>query len=84
MSKLSKQKVDLVKHTGPISKIKRKGRRLWIMYKGKEVKTKVSGSRTKVTINGKKAKRKKIKVGMICTFTYPRPGAESARVDCKK
>ncbi len=84
LSKLSKQKVALVKHTGPVSKIKRKGRRVWIMYKGKEVKTSISGSRTKVTVNGKKAKRKKIKLGMTCTFTYPRPGAESAKVDCKK
>ena len=37
----------------------------------------------KVTIDGKKAKRKAIKVGMTCTFNYPKPGAESARVDCK-
>ncbi|MEE8517014.1 MAG: tripartite tricarboxylate transporter substrate-binding protein [Alphaproteobacteria bacterium] len=83
LNKMTKVKVDMVKHTGPVSKIKRKGRRVWIMYKGKEVKTKVSGSRTTVTINGKKTKRKNIKVGMTCTFTYPRPGAESKSVDCK-
>ncbi len=83
LKKLSRQKVAMVKHTGPVSKIKRKGRRVWIMYKGKEVKTAISGSRTTVTINGKKAKRKKIKLGMTCTFTYPRPGAESKSVDCK-
>ncbi|MCH8197162.1 MAG: hypothetical protein IH904_03675, partial [Proteobacteria bacterium] len=73
-----------VKHTGKVSQIKRKGRRVWITYKGKEVKTKISGSRTTVTIDGKKDKRKNIKVGMTCTFTYPRPGAESKSVDCKK
>jgi tripartite-type tricarboxylate transporter receptor subunit TctC len=83
MKSLEKIKVDMVKHTGPVTKTKRGGRRVWIKYKGKEVKTKISGSRTKVTINGKKAKRKNIKAGMTCTFTYPRPGAESQRVDCK-
>ncbi|MEE8517015.1 MAG: tripartite tricarboxylate transporter substrate-binding protein [Alphaproteobacteria bacterium] len=80
----AKASVPMVKHTGPVSQIKRGGRRVWIMYQGKEVKTKISGSRTKVTINGKKAKRKKIKVGMTCTFTYPKPGAESKSVACKK
>ena len=29
------------------------------------------------------AKRKKIKVGMKCTFTYPGPGQEAKKVDCK-
>ena len=83
MKSLEKVKVTMAKHTGPVTKTKRGGRQVWIKYKGKEVKTKVSGSRTKVTINGKKAKRKNIKPGMTCTFTYPRPGAESQRVDCK-
>jgi tripartite-type tricarboxylate transporter receptor subunit TctC len=77
LARLSKQKVPMVKH------IKRGGRRVWIKYKGKEVKAAISGSRTKVTIGGKKAKRKKIKVGMTCTFTYPRAGAEAKSVDCK-
>ncbi|TDI66630.1 MAG: hypothetical protein E2O90_04700 [Alphaproteobacteria bacterium] len=83
MKRLQNVKVDMVKHTGPVTKTKRGGRRVWIKYQGKEVKTKISGSRTTVTINGKTAKRKAIKVGMSCTFTYPRPGAESQRVDCK-
>ena len=52
-------------------------------YKGKEVTAKVSGSRTKVTLDGKKAKRKKIKAGMTCTFTYPGPGMEAKKIDCK-
>ncbi len=81
-----KPKKDLskfLKHTGAVTKIKRKGRRIWIDYKGKEVMAKVSGSRTKVTLNGKKVKRKAIKVGMTCKFTYPKPGKEAAMVDCK-
>ncbi len=76
-------KFALAKHTGKVTKTKKGGRRIFIDYKGKEVKAKVSGSRTKVTIDGKKTKRKHIKVGMTCTFTYPGPGQEAKRVDCK-
>ncbi len=83
LKELQNVKVDMVKHTGKVTATKRGGRRIFIDYKGKNVKAKVSGSRTKVTINGKKTKRKNIKVGMSCTFTYPRPGAEAQRVDCK-
>ena len=66
-----------------VTKIKRKGRRIWIDHKGSEVMAKISGSRTEITLNGKKVKRKKIKVGMNCQFTYPKPGGEAAMVDCK-
>ena len=76
-------KVVMVKHTGKVTKTKKGGRRILIDYKGKEVTAKVSGSRTKVTVNGKKAKRKKVKVGMTCTFTYPGPGMEAKKIDCK-
>ena len=81
-----KPKKDLSKmarHEGPVTKIKRGGRRVWISYKGKDVVAKISGSRTKVTVAGKKAKRKAIKVGMKCRFTYPKPGEEATNVDCK-
>lgn len=81
-----KPKADLskmLKHEGKVTKLERGGRRIFISYKGKQVKAKVSGSRTKVTLGGKKVKRKAIKVGMTCRFTYPKPGAEAARVDCK-
>ena len=83
LNKISNVKVAMVKHSGSVSKTKRGGRRISIMYKGKEVKAKVSGSRTTVTLNGKNAVRKKIKVGMKCTFTYPGPGKEAKRIDCK-
>ena len=76
-------KIKMAKHTGKVTATKRGGRRIFISYKGKDVKAKVSGSRTKVTVNGKKAKRKAIKVGMTCTFTYPGAGQEAKRVDCK-
>ena len=76
-------KIKMAKHTGKVTKIKKGGRRIFIMYKGKEVRAKVSGSRTKVTVNGKKAKRKAVKAGMTCTFTYPGAGMEAKRIDCK-
>jgi tripartite-type tricarboxylate transporter receptor subunit TctC len=73
----------LLKHAGAVTKIKRDGRRVWIDYKGKEVMAKISGSRTKITVSGKKAKRKAIKMGMNCQFTYPKPGGEASLVACK-
>ena len=75
--------LKMAKHEGKVTKIKRGGRRVWISYKGKQVGAKISGSRTKVTVGGKKAKRKAIKVGMNCRFTYPKPGEEATNVDCK-
>jgi tripartite-type tricarboxylate transporter receptor subunit TctC len=75
--------IKLAKHTGKVTKTKRGGRRIYIMYKGKEVKAKVSGSRTLVTLNGKKAKRKAVKPGMTCTFTYLMAGTEAKSVACK-
>ncbi len=81
--KRRKSNKNMLKHAGLVTKIKRGGRKVTINYKGKEVTAKISGSRTKVTINGKKAKRKKIKVGMNCRFTYPKPGKEATKVDCK-
>ncbi|TDI66726.1 MAG: hypothetical protein E2O90_04530 [Alphaproteobacteria bacterium] len=79
-----KAKITYVKHTGTITKVIRGGRKLQMkLANGKTVKTSISGRRTKVTIGGKKAKRKKIKVGMTCTFNYPGSGQRSKSVDCK-
>ena len=79
----ARSSVAMVKHTGKVTKTKRGGRRILIDFKGKEVTAKVSGSRTKVTLDGKNAKRKMIKAGMTCTFTYPGAGQEAKSVDCK-
>ncbi|HSR55236.1 MAG TPA: hypothetical protein VLN73_03275 [Alphaproteobacteria bacterium] len=76
-------KIEMVEHTGKVTQTKRGGRRIYINHDGKEVRAKVSGSRTEVTINGKKAKRKNVKVGMTCTFTYPGAGMEAKKIDCK-
>jgi tripartite-type tricarboxylate transporter receptor subunit TctC len=81
--KAGKAKIEMAKHTGKVTATKRGGRRIVIMYKGKNVTAKVSGSRTKITVGGKKAKRKAVKVGMTCTFTYPGAGQEATNVDCK-
>ena len=80
----ARSSVAMVKHTGKVTKTKRGGRRILIDFKGKEVTAKVSGSRTKVTLDGKETKRKMIKVGMTCTFTYPGAGQEAKSIDCKK
>lgn len=74
--------VDMV-HSGKVVATKRAGRRVTIDYKGKKVTAKLSSSKTKVTIKGKKSKRKHVKVGMTCTFTYPGPGKTAKKVDCK-
>lgn len=76
-------KATFARHTGKVTQTKRGGRRIFIMYQGKEVKAKISGSRTKVTINGKPDKRKNVKPGMTCTFVYVRPGAEAKELICK-
>jgi hypothetical protein len=82
---IKKAKVQLVQHTGPVTKIKKGGRTISIKRKGgKEVKAKISGSRTAVTIDGKKAKRKAVKIGMTCTFTYPGAGQEAKKLACRK
>ena len=81
--KPKKQLGKMVKHEGSVTATKKGGRRIVISYKGKEVTAKVSGKRTKITLNGKKVKRKMIKVGMNCRFTYPKPGAEATKIDCK-
>ena len=83
LKRLSTVKVDMLQHIGPVSKIEREGRKISIKHEGKDVSAKVSGSRTTITIDGKSAKRKAVNVGMTCTFTYPRPGAEAKRIDCK-
>jgi len=80
---IKKATVRMVKHSGPVSQVLKGGRQVLIKHEGKEVKASISGSRTAVTVDGKKTKRKAIKVGMTCTFTYPGPGSRAKNVDCK-
>ncbi len=62
--------------------VKRGGRWLHFKNKGAKHKAKVSGSRTKVSINGKKAKRSKLKPGMMCEIVYGANGGEVKTVSC--
>ncbi|MDX1484268.1 MAG: tripartite tricarboxylate transporter substrate-binding protein [Alphaproteobacteria bacterium] len=58
----------------------------WITFKhgAKTIKAKISGSRTKITVDGQKAKRKALKVGMVCDIDY-KPGKrnEPKTMECK-
>ncbi len=83
LAALSKLKVPMIKTSGKVTKTKRGGRRISIGLKGKEVTAKISGSRTTVIINGKPNKRKNVKVGMVCTFTWPKVNSEAKKIDCK-
>ncbi len=78
-----KAKVEFKTATGKVTYTKRGGRRIAVKFGGGEYKAKVSGSRTKITIAGKKAKRKKITVGMTCTIRSPGNGQEATNIDCK-
>ncbi|MFM1815473.1 MAG: hypothetical protein RLZ98_2168 [Pseudomonadota bacterium] len=82
-AKVEQAKIEMMKHTGPISKIERNGGTLYISHEGKEVSAKVSNSRTAITVAGNKAGRTDVKVGMTCTFEYPAPGQEAKSVACK-
>ena len=84
LTALTKLKVPMIKSSGKVTKTKRGGRRISIGVKGKDFTAKISGSRTSVYIDGKRSKRKKVKVGMICTITWPKVNSEAKKIDCKK
>ena len=74
-------KVKLIKVSGVISKLNKKGSKLTI--KGaKKTKGRVS-RRSKIKIAGKKAKRKALKVGMNCTMSLVASGAVVHKLSCK-
>ncbi len=75
------KKVKLIKVSGVISKVNKKGSKLTL--KGaKKTKGRVS-RRSKIKIAGKKAKRKALKVGMNCTMSLVASGAVVHRLSCK-
>ncbi|MEE8623675.1 MAG: tripartite tricarboxylate transporter substrate-binding protein, partial [Alphaproteobacteria bacterium] len=80
---ITKVVIPIVTVKGVISATKKGGRRISFTSGGKTLKTKVSGSRTKVFVGGKKAKRKALKVGMKCAFTYQGSGTESKKIACE-
>ena len=80
---ITKVVIPIVTVKGEITATKRGGRRISFTSGGKTLKTKVSGSRTKVFVGGNKAKRKALKVGMKCAFTYQGSGTESKKIACE-
>ncbi len=80
---ITKVVIPIVTVKGEITATKRGGRSISFTSGGKTLKTKVSGSRTKVFVGGNKAKRKALKVGMKCAFTYQGSGTESKKIACE-
>ncbi len=74
-------KVKLIKVSGVISKINKKGSRLTLAGKDK-VKGRVS-RRTKIKISGKKAKRKQLQKGMNCSMKLVASGSVVHNLNCK-
>ncbi len=81
--KITKVVIPIVTVKGEITATKKGGRTISFKSEGKTLKTKVSGSRTKVFVGGKEAKRKALKVGMKCAFTYQGSGTESKKIACE-
>jgi tripartite-type tricarboxylate transporter receptor subunit TctC len=75
-------KVKLIKVSGMISKINKKGSKLTLASGGAKTKGSVS-RRTKIKIAGKKAKRKALKKGMDCTMRLVASGAVVHTLSCK-
>ncbi len=65
---------------GVITKLRNGARKVSYKGQGRKGSLGVSGRRTKVTIGGKKVKRKKLKVGMKCDFTFQ--GSAAKAISC--
>ncbi len=74
-------KVKLIKVSGVISKINKKGSKITLAGKSK-VKGRVS-RRTKIKIAGKKSKRKALKKGMNCSMRLVASGSVVHTMNCK-
>jgi tripartite-type tricarboxylate transporter receptor subunit TctC len=79
--KLEMAKIEEEKVSTPIAKVQKKGSRVIIKHKGKDVTLRVSGSNTKVSIAGKEAKRGDLKEGMSCEFKFA--GDRASAIACK-
>ncbi|MFT5539284.1 MAG: NAD-dependent DNA ligase, partial [Alphaproteobacteria bacterium] len=75
-------KVKLIKVSGKISKINKKGSKLTVADGKAKTKGRVS-RRTKIKIAGKKAKRKALKAGMNCSMSLVASGAVVHTLVCK-
>jgi tripartite-type tricarboxylate transporter receptor subunit TctC len=75
-------KVKLIKVSGVISKVNKKGSKLTLADGVAKTKGRVSRS-TKIKIAGKKAKRKALKKGMTCSMRLVASGAVVHTMNCK-
>ena len=75
-------KVKLIKVSGMISKINKKGSKLTLTSGNAKTKGRVS-RRTKIKIAGKKAKRKALKKGMNCSMKLVASGAVVHTMNCQ-
>ena len=82
-SGVSKRKANYYDVRAKILDVKRKGRRITFMEKGKKVQASVGGGGTKITIAGKKVKRSKLKAGLECTVTYEGHRTVAKAIACK-
>lgn len=83
--KLERRKVVWQVVTGKVTKIKNRGKfDFKIAGKKKKYSTRMKKRYTKVKINGKKAKSKKVKVGMSCKIWYEGHKSTAGRVECTK
>ena len=78
---ITKAVIPIETASGKITRVRSGGRRVSWAGGGKKGKLRVSGRRTKITLAGKKAKRKVLKVGMACKFTYQ--GSSAKKIDCQ-
>ncbi|MCH8916685.1 MAG: hypothetical protein IIC52_01375 [Proteobacteria bacterium] len=75
-------KVKLIKVSGMIAKINKKGSKLTLASGGTKTKGRIS-RRTKIKIAGKKSKRKALKKGMNCSMKLVASGSVVHTMDCK-
>lgn len=78
---VSKAVIPIETASGKITGLKRGGRSVSWEGDGKKGKLRVSGRRTAIVVAGKKAKRKALKAGMDCKFTYQ--GSSAKKIDCQ-
>jgi tripartite-type tricarboxylate transporter receptor subunit TctC len=78
-------KVEAPKGTeGSIAEIEGEGAKITLkLSDGKTYKASISGSRTNLQIAGKKADRKELKVGQVCSVVAPADGQEASQIECK-
>ncbi len=79
-TEIAKAVIPIETVKGKITKLRNGNRRVSYAGEGKKGNLSVSGSKTKVMVGGKKAKRKALKEGMSCSFTFQ--GSAAKEINC--